>query len=80
MARQNRSEIFDPLEASVCHCINRAVRRAMLCGEDPVTGKSFEHRREWVRERLIFLASQSVRIGYSPSVCALLYLTFPVGF
>ena len=56
MARQNRSEIFDPNEVSVMHCINRAVRRAMLCGVDKFSGKSYEHRRDWNKERLIYLA------------------------
>ena len=56
MARQNRSEIFDPNEVSVMHCINRAVRRAMLCGVDHFSGKSYEHRRDWVKERLVYLA------------------------
>jgi len=56
MARLNRSEVFDPMEVSVMHCINRAVRQAMLCGVDRYTGKSFEHRRQWVKDRLVFLA------------------------
>ena len=56
MARQNRREVFDPNEVSVMHCINRAVRRAMLCGVDKFSGKSYEHRRDWVKERLIYLA------------------------
>lgn len=58
MARQNRREVFDPQEVSVMHCINRAVRRAMLCGVDHYSGKSYEHRRDWVKQRLIFLAGQ----------------------
>ena len=38
------------------HCISRCVRRAYLCGEDSVTGNSYEHRRGWVENKLLALA------------------------
>jgi hypothetical protein len=34
------------------HTISRCVRRAFLCGEDSLTGKNHEHRKQWVLTRL----------------------------
>jgi putative transposase len=34
------------------HCIARCVRRAFLCGDDPYTRKNFNHRRQWLVERI----------------------------
>lgn len=56
MARQARGEVFDPLEVSAWHCINRCVRRCFLCGQDPVSGKYFDHRKRWLEQRLQILA------------------------
>ena len=57
MPRKARYDVIDPDDVQVIHACTRCVRRAFLCGDDPVTGQSFEHRRGWIRDRLAFLAS-----------------------
>ena len=56
MARTNRRDVVAVGEVQVFYCVNRYVRRAYLCGRDPVSGKDFEVRREWIRGPLEFLA------------------------
>lgn len=34
------------------HCISRCVRRAFLCGDDRRSGANFDHRKDWVVEKL----------------------------
>lgn len=39
------------------HCIARCVRRAFLCGDDPVSGRNFDHRKKWLVARIKQLAA-----------------------
>ena len=39
------------------HCISRCVRRAFLCGTDHTTGESYEHRRQWLEDKLLDLGN-----------------------
>ncbi|TQV74911.1 transposase [Aliikangiella marina] len=52
-----RSELIDPESAGYYHLISRCVRRAFLCGKDEETGKSYEHRRAWIENRILELAN-----------------------
>ena len=39
------------------HITSRCVRRAFLCGVDHYSGQSYEHRRQWVVDRIRLLSS-----------------------
>jgi len=45
-----RSQLVDVSVTRYYHCISRCVRRAFLCGE------GFEHRKQWIEDRLETLA------------------------
>ncbi|HTU24476.1 MAG TPA: hypothetical protein VMF30_03695, partial [Pirellulales bacterium] len=51
-----RRRIVADGEVGVYHCVARCVRRAFLCGFDAASGRSFDHRKQWLRERLETIA------------------------
>ncbi|MEJ2238457.1 MAG: hypothetical protein P8X82_09190 [Gemmatimonadales bacterium] len=52
-----RRVYVSPDAPGIYHCVSRCVRRAFLCGEDPLTGRSFEHRKRWIETRILELGS-----------------------
>ncbi|MCG5496891.1 transposase [Ectothiorhodospira variabilis] len=56
MPRPRRQQI-SVTDTPYYHIVSRCVRRTFLCGQDHATGKSFEHRRQWIEDRIRLLAS-----------------------
>ena len=55
MPRPRRTQISLE-DTSMYHCCSRVTRRAFLFGDDALTGKNYDHRRDWVESQLLKLA------------------------
>src|SRR5210317_921791 len=52
-----RKALISLADTPYYHITSRCVRRAFLCGEDQYSGKSYEHRRQWIVDRVRLLSS-----------------------
>jgi hypothetical protein len=56
MPKPRRQQV-SPEATPYYHCISRCVRRAFLCCQDHATSRSFDHRKQWLVERMEELAA-----------------------
>ncbi|WP_028114866.1 transposase [Ferrimonas kyonanensis] len=65
-----RSQLISLQDTPFYHCVSRCVRRSYLCGIDAYTGISYEHRRDWVENRLLELSQ-----AFAIEICAFAVMT-----
>ena len=52
-----RHQLIDLSATSYYHVINRCIRRSFLCGDDPYSQRNYDHRRQWLVDRIKHLSS-----------------------
>lgn len=56
MCRLSRYELFKSDEMAIVHVMNRTVRRCFLMGQDSITGRNYDYRKDWIEQRMEHLA------------------------
>ena len=52
-----RAQQISLIDTPYYHIMSRCVRRSYLCGTDKLTGQCFEHRRQWIEDRIRLLST-----------------------
>ena len=55
MMTRPRKQLISIDDTPYYHITSRCVRRTFLCGVDQHTGESYEHRRQWIVDRIRIL-------------------------
>jgi hypothetical protein len=56
LTRLTREQLFTPDEQAIVHVMNRTVRRCYLMGQDELTGRNYDYRKDWIEQRIEYLA------------------------
>ena len=53
----SRKKLISIYNTEYYHCSSRCVRGAYLCGVDKTNGKNYSHRRDWLENKILYLAT-----------------------
>jgi REP element-mobilizing transposase RayT len=48
-----RRQLISLEDTPYYHCYVRCVRRAFICGDDKYSGKNYDHRRKWIKDKIM---------------------------
>ena len=59
-----RENLVNPLQLEHHHVTSRCTRQGFMMGTDELTGKNYDHRKEWIRDRLKLLVENfTIEVG-----------------